>query len=296
MFRSAILSFFVLLLTARAASAQAPVIQPASDQIAPGQSVNVTLTGVSGAHFAVIGSATNAGFSYAGVALAVGNDVVVLASGVLGGSGSVTVAITPPFLGTTLDRYYLQGATAASPSFAGLEPSNGVVLRNADLVSGLAGPVGPAGPPGPTGPAGATGPQGLTGPQGTPGPTGATGPQGPTGLTGATGPQGPAGPGALGWTTSTYDLPSNIAVALGAACANGEPLAVSCGYVPFDIGLLDVTVRYFGHTSGNNAVCNIANTGAVTRTVTFKLKCPSGAAAADAVFTAETMALPPPPQ
>ena len=85
----------------------------------------VQLTGPPSAHFALIGSVTNAGFSFGGVALAVGTDVVVLGSGVLDATGIATIGVTPPFLGTTLDRYYLQGAIAASPSFAGLRPLGG---------------------------------------------------------------------------------------------------------------------------------------------------------------------------
>jgi hypothetical protein len=73
-------------------------------------------------------------------------------------------------------------------------------------------------------------------------------------------------------------------------------LAVTCGYAPADFGLVDIRIGYFGYTSANTAVCIIANTGTVTRTVTFKVKCPSGAAVADAVFTAETIPLLPPPQ
>ena len=144
----------LLLSFSRLAAAQAPVLQAASTTIPPGQSVVVQLIGAPFANFALIGSATNAGFSYAGVALAVGTDVVVLTTGVLDATGVATIVVTPPFRGTTLDRYYLQGATAPSPSFAGLVPSNGLVLRNADLISGLAGPEGPPGPPGPSGPPG----------------------------------------------------------------------------------------------------------------------------------------------
>ncbi|MDH4067173.1 MAG: hypothetical protein OEW19_22460, partial [Acidobacteriota bacterium] len=189
----------LLLLIAGPVAAQAPTIAPATDIVAPGAAVAVSINGVPGRFFAVIGSATNAGFSYGGIPLAVGPDVIVLAQGMLDGTGGAVVSVTPPFVGTTLDRYYLQAATSASADFLPLEASEGKVLRNQDLVSGL---VGPQGPPGPAGPQGAMGPQGPTGLQGPVGPGGAQGdqgPPGPAGAAGATGPQGPPGPqGAAG--------------------------------------------------------------------------------------------------
>ncbi len=166
--------------------------------VAPGESVTVTVTGPAGRHYALIGSVTGAGFSFGGVGLRVGPDVAVLAIGVLGGTGRAAVPVRPPFLGTVLDRYYLQAVTADSAAFVPPDPSAGVVLRNGDLVAGLTGPAGPAGPPGAAGP---QGPQGLTGPQGPAGPQGSAGPQGLTGATGPVGPQGPIGAqGAVGAT------------------------------------------------------------------------------------------------
>jgi hypothetical protein len=87
------------------------------------------------------------------------------------------VNVTAPFVGTTLDRYYTQAVTSMSPVFVPLEASNGVALRNSDLVRDLTGPQGPQGPAGPVGAAGAQrpsvrkdrkghGPQGPTGPAG----------------------------------------------------------------------------------------------------------------------------------
>ncbi len=284
----------VLLISfSRVAAAQPPVIQPAATVVAPGQSVAVTLTGPGGAHFAVIGSSTNAGFSYNGVPLAVGADVVVLASGVLDGTGSVTVSVRPPFLGTTLDRYYLQGATATSPSFLGLSPSLGVVLRNADLISGL---IGPPGPTGPAGPVGATGPLGPIGPAGATGPTGATGATGPTGATGATGatgpvgPTGPSGPGTQGWVSASQDMLAGTAYAVGFMCLHGQPLSMTCGYEPFDEGVFDVRMVFLGFTSGNSGKCTAINTGTVTRALAYKVKCPSAvqsAAGQETTATAE---------
>jgi len=172
-----IISFVIVLHSAVFAAAQAPAIVPGTENVAPGASVAVTITGTPGQFFAIIGSSTNAGINFGGVALSVGADVALLAQGVLDGAGSAVVSITPPFRGTTLDRYYIQGATSPSNTFLPVAVTSGRVLRNLDLVSGLSGPVGPAGPVGPVGPAG---------------------PVGQTGATGATGIQGPAGtPGTL---------------------------------------------------------------------------------------------------
>ena len=265
----------LLLAFSRGAAAQAPVIQAASTTVSPGQSVAVQLVGAPFAHFALIGSATNAGFSYAGVALAVGTDVVVLTTGVLDGTGIATIVVTPPFLGTTLDRYYIQGATAASPSFAGLVASAGLVLRNADLISGLAGP---EGPPGPAGPPGLPGPVGLTGPAGPIGPIGATGPPGPAGApgaTGATGPSGPPGPGVLPWTGSTHDLAAGAGAVLSFTCGTGPPLSMTCGYQPTDNGSFDIRIAFAGYATGNNGQCTMWNSGTVTRTVVYKVLCPA---------------------
>ena len=135
-------------------------ISVSSSVVSPGQAITVTVTGVAGRHFAVIGSSVGAGFSFGGVALRVGPDVRILAVGVLPDGGSASVAVTPPFAGTTLDRFYLQAATSTSPSFASLVASEGVILRNADVVGGGVGPQGPPGPPGPAGPQGVQGPAG----------------------------------------------------------------------------------------------------------------------------------------
>jgi len=117
----------------------------------------------------------------------------------------VAVTFTPPFAGSTLDRYYVQAATSGSPSFIPIAVSPSVVLRNNDVVGGVVGTPGPAGP---SGPAGATGPAGPAGATGAQGPQGVAGPVGPTGATGATGPQGAQGPqgpaGASGATVTVY--------------------------------------------------------------------------------------------
>lgn len=188
--------------------------------VTPGASVAVTLTGPPGQYYALLGSTVGAGFSHAGVNLAVGTDYVFLASGIFDGTGQVVVTVTPPFLLTTLDRYYLQSGASPSLAFTPLTVSPGRVLRNGDLVTGLTGPVGPAGQTGPQGPIGLTGPQGPAGPAGPTGVQGSmglTGAQGPTGPQGPQGPPGPAGTQALFGTNTSWALASN-----GRECTLGE--------------------------------------------------------------------------
>ncbi len=127
----------VLAVAAPAAAAAQPSLAVATVAVPPGSAVAVTVGGVPGRHFAVIGSATNAGFAHAGVPLAVGSDVAILAVGVLDGTGVAQVSVTPPFVGTTLDRYYLQAVTSPSAAFAPLEASTGRVVRNRDSATGI---------------------------------------------------------------------------------------------------------------------------------------------------------------
>ena len=198
-FRSQVAAAVIVLAVAQAAAAQTTLtITP--DVVAPGGSVTATVTGPPGQFFGIVGSSVNAGLSYGGFALAVGLDFRILAQGVFDGSGQASVSLTPPFRGTVLDRYYFQAGSSPSPSFLPLSLSTGLVVRNADLLSGLIGPAGPAGPAGPTGPAGPGG--GLPGPPGPQGPPGAAGLQGPPGLTGPPGPNGVVPTNATG----AYDL------------------------------------------------------------------------------------------
>jgi hypothetical protein len=174
--RIVIVSFAVTVFLAAPAAAQ-PQISLSATVASPGERVTVTVTGSPGEYYAVLGSTVNEGFTYAGVALGVGRDVVVLARGVLDGSGRTQSLLQPPFIGTVLDRYYLQAVTSLSADFVPLRASSARTVRNGDVVLGLPTTTGPAGPPGPQGPAGATGPIGPigpAGPQGLPGPAGAT--------------------------------------------------------------------------------------------------------------------------
>lgn len=54
---------------------------------------------------------------HGGVNLAVGSGVVLLTTGVISGTGTVSVVVTPPFVASARDRYYVQAATSPSPSF-----------------------------------------------------------------------------------------------------------------------------------------------------------------------------------
>lgn len=126
--RRIVLAILGVLVAAGFASAQ-PSMALSTLSLSPGDPVNVTVNGAAGAQFAVIGSATGSGFSYAGVSLSVGADVAILSVGVIPTGGSATVAVTPPF--TTRDRYFLQAVTSTD-GFATITATNGtpVILRD----------------------------------------------------------------------------------------------------------------------------------------------------------------------
>jgi hypothetical protein len=164
-------------------AAAQPQLELSTTVAAPAEIVHVTIVGNPGSYYALLGSSVNSGAALAGVRLKVGPDVVILSIGQLAGDGRATVNVIPPFLGSVLDRYYVQAVTSPSSKFETIEPSPLDVIRNGDLVTGLEGPPGPegpAGPPGPTGPIGPTGPVGPQGPAGPTGPQGFTGPRGPS--------------------------------------------------------------------------------------------------------------------
>lgn len=132
--RHAALATLAVLMGAGAAFAQSPTLAVATLVATPGNAVTATVTGVAGQFYAVLGSAVGSGLAYGGVDLAVGSDVVLLATGILNGAGTATVSVTPPFRGTTIDRYYLQAATSSVATFVPLAVSTSVVIRNADVV------------------------------------------------------------------------------------------------------------------------------------------------------------------
>lgn len=92
----------------------------------PGQQVTLTVTGTPGHAYAFIGSTVGGGFTHAGTPLAVGPDVVIIATGILPGNGTTSVNFTPPFLHTTIDRYYVQAATSPTrPTTRYRRPTDG---------------------------------------------------------------------------------------------------------------------------------------------------------------------------
>lgn len=124
--RRLLFALATVLVSASAAFAQ-PTMTSSILMPNPGVPVTLTVTGTAGQSFAVIGSITWAGFSYAGVDLAVGTDVSILGTGVLNGSGQGTVSFTPPF--PARDRYYVQAVTSDN-GFATITPSSRLTLLN----------------------------------------------------------------------------------------------------------------------------------------------------------------------
>mgnify|MGYP000264056231 CR=1 FL=1 len=118
-----------LAVTAAPAAAQ-PTLTASATTVAPGAPVTLTIAGTPGQQYALLGSSVGAGMAYAGVNLGVGADFVILSVGAIGGTGSVSVNVTPPFVGTTLDRYYLQAVTSSSPAFVPLTASASVVTTS----------------------------------------------------------------------------------------------------------------------------------------------------------------------
>lgn len=258
LYPKSIQAFLPALVLAVAPIAQAqPTLTLSADVSAPGQAIVATVGGQPGQSFALIGSSAKAGVSHAGVALSVGPDFAIIAIGVIDGTGQAAVSVTPPFLLTSLDRYYLQAATSPSAAFTSIAVSPSRVVRNRDLVDNLpgsVGPAGPAGPEGPAGPAGATGATGPAGPTGATGPAGPTGADGPAGPTGATGPAGPTGATGPAGPTGA-DGPAGPTGATGPAGATGATGATGpAGPLPLDVvGAGSVVMGSVVSTNGTTA-------------------------------------------
>jgi len=127
--RLVVLSCASLLLWVTAAEAQ-PVLTLSNNSNVVGATAvaSVSISGGTPGHsFAIIGSTTNSGFSFAGTALAVGTDVQIFGVGVLDGSGNGgPINVPVPF--PARDRFYIQGVTSPTPAFAALTVTPGVVL------------------------------------------------------------------------------------------------------------------------------------------------------------------------
>ena len=124
--RRLVLAIAAVLTTAAAAIAQ-PTMTSSILMPNPGVAVTLTVTGTAGQSFAVVGSNTWAGFSYAGVDLGVGPDLQILGTGVLNGSGQGTLSFTPPF--PAEDRYYVQAVTSDN-GFATITPTGRLTILN----------------------------------------------------------------------------------------------------------------------------------------------------------------------
>jgi Phage Tail Collar Domain len=226
-------------LTAGAAWArQATDLVVSQTVVTPGAPVTANISGPPGHFFVLLGSNVGAGLTFGGLSFAIGIDYAVVASGQLDAAGLAVVSGTPPFLFTTLDRYYLQAATSPSPTFLPVNLSPGRILRNADLIGGLTGAPGPAGPPGP---AGAQGPPGSQGPQG---PQGPAGPPGTQALFGSNTNWGAAG---RGRECTLGEIILTAGAVVNGAPANGQLLPISTNTALFS--LLGTTYGGDGRTT-----------------------------------------------
>lgn len=112
-------------------AAQAQTLSVPAIAVAPGATTSVTVTGAAGENFGLVGSTTGSGLVFNGVSFAVGTDFVILAIGVLDGTGKAVVPVTPPF--PARDRYYVQALTSASPAFSPFSVSSGLTLVNTEV-------------------------------------------------------------------------------------------------------------------------------------------------------------------
>lgn len=127
MLRLALALSFTLLI-ASVAQAQ-PQILVSPSEVPAGSTVTVTINAPAGYFWALVGSSRDSGLAYGGVALGVGTDAQVLATGVIGPGGTVSMPFTPPIGGGGLDTYYLMAAIALSPDFVPPTPSATVAVR-----------------------------------------------------------------------------------------------------------------------------------------------------------------------
>jgi hypothetical protein len=122
-----VLASSLWLLAAGVAAAQ-PVLTVTPTEVPSGTAVSATITAPGGNYYALVGSTRDSGLVYGGVALGVGTDVAILATGVIGPGGSVTVPVNPP-LGAGLDVYHLLAVIAPTPNFLPPTPSATIALR-----------------------------------------------------------------------------------------------------------------------------------------------------------------------
>lgn len=170
LYRMRMLVFLVVALATfdRPAASQPVFLEASETLVTPGEGIRLTLTGPPGRAWGIAVSAADTGLTVAGIAMELGADAVVVASGTLDAGGRARVDLVP-FAGATAGtpRLYIQGATFIG-NFHMFVPTAGKVIRNLSTTTSP-GPPGPPGPQGPQGPAGAPGAGGPPGPPGPPG-------------------------------------------------------------------------------------------------------------------------------
>jgi hypothetical protein len=120
-------SALIVVLAASSAVAQ-PQLTVAPTEVPSGGAVTATITAPGGNFYALVGSTRDSGLVYGGVALGIGTDVAIIASGVIGPGGSVAVPFTPP-LGAGQDVYFLLAVISPAPNFLPPSQSSTVALR-----------------------------------------------------------------------------------------------------------------------------------------------------------------------
>ena len=115
-------------LACAAESAAQPVMTVTPTEVPSGTAVTVTISGTVGLYWALAGSTRDAGLVYGGVALPLGADAQILATGVMPGTGSITLSLTPP-IGSANELYHLLAVQSANASYVPPVPSTPVALR-----------------------------------------------------------------------------------------------------------------------------------------------------------------------
>lgn len=119
---------FTLLIAPGSASAAAPLLELSESVVAEGDAVRVTVQGEPGDFYAVGVSLGVTGLVLRGVALELGADAQVAASGQLDGQGRASFTFTPVFGGD--GKIHLQGVTAPTAGFEAPAATPGKTVRN----------------------------------------------------------------------------------------------------------------------------------------------------------------------
>jgi len=157
---------------------------------------NVEVLGGSGINYVLGVSSSSAIFNFRGASWEAAAGAQLVASGRIGGSGSVSHQLDLSSFSAG-DTVHMQLLSARNPNLRNPEAGQVYSILVLELPiggGGEQGPMGPQGETGPAGPMGPAGPQGEQGPQGEKGEQGAAGAVGPSGPQGEQGSAGPAGP------------------------------------------------------------------------------------------------------